>query len=230
MAVGSNLHSNPRNQLWMSDVLRHQEAGAGCGNHSIQSAFFGLLCIHFRIIFGWNVTFLYFGILIVIAAVIFTVFRCPMYEAILAAFMILTIIAGEITHIFAYIPGAANTYLLYSIAAFICFSIFFEKIGIIGDIINIIIALVGRFSGGASRLRRMILSLRSASRPEHLCMRTSMEPIWKSMRSFQETGSAVLPARSAMPMRLRGIRKTTKTASFYFIPPFGSGVFLPGRW
>lgn len=93
--------------------------------------------------------FLYFGILILIVAAIFTVFRRPMYEAILAAFVILTIIAGKITHIFTYMSGAANTYLLYTIAAFICFSIFFEKTGIISDMINIIIALVGRFSGGA---------------------------------------------------------------------------------
>lgn len=93
--------------------------------------------------------FLYFGILILMVAIGFAVFRRPMYEVILAAFVIMTIITGNITRIFTYMSGAANTYLLYTIAAFICFSIFFEKTGIISDMLNIIIALVGRFSGGA---------------------------------------------------------------------------------
>lgn len=93
--------------------------------------------------------FLYFAFLILIVAIGFTVFRRPMYEVIFGAFVLLTVFTGKITSIFTYMTGAANTYLLYTIAAFICFSIFFEKTDIISDMIHIIIALVGRFSGGA---------------------------------------------------------------------------------
>lgn len=93
--------------------------------------------------------FLYFGLLILIVMIGFAVFRRPMYEVILASFVILTAITGNIAHILTYMFSAANTYLLYTIAAFICFSIYFERTGIIGDMINIIVALVGRFSGGA---------------------------------------------------------------------------------
>lgn len=93
--------------------------------------------------------FLYFGILILLVVIGFAVFKRPMYEVILASFLILTIITGRITNLFTYLSAAANTYLLYTIAAFICFSIFFEKTGIIQDLIHIITALVGRFSGGA---------------------------------------------------------------------------------
>jgi len=84
-----------------------------------------------------------------IVAIGFAVFRRPMYEVILAAFVILTLTTGRIAYIHTYMFNAANTYLLYTIAAFICFSLFFEKTGIINDMINIIVALVGRFSGGA---------------------------------------------------------------------------------
>ncbi len=93
--------------------------------------------------------FLYFGLLILLVAIGFAVFRRPMYEVIFAAFVIMVVITGNLRHMFTYMSGAANTYLLYTIAAFICFSIFFEKTGIISDMLNIIIALVGRFSGGA---------------------------------------------------------------------------------
>lgn len=92
--------------------------------------------------------FLYFGLLILIVMIGFAVFRRPMYEVILASFVILTAITGNIAHILTYMFSAANTYLLYTIAAFICFSIYFERTGIISDMINIIVALVGRFSGG----------------------------------------------------------------------------------
>ena len=91
--------------------------------------------------------FFYFGILILIVMIGFTVFRRPMYEVIPAAFLLLTIVTGSLPHIFRYISAAANTYLLYTIAAFICFSVIFEKTGVIRDLINIIMAAVGRFSG-----------------------------------------------------------------------------------
>lgn len=93
--------------------------------------------------------FLYFGILIAIVVIGFTLFKRPMYEVVFTAFILLTFITGKVTSIFTYITTAANTYLLFTIAAFICFSIVFEKTGIIGDLIDIVIAVVGRFSGGA---------------------------------------------------------------------------------
>lgn len=93
--------------------------------------------------------FMYFGILIVLVAIGFAVLRRPMYEVILGAFLLLTIFTGQFSHVITYMLSAANTYLLYTIAAFIGFSLVFDKTGIISDMINIIIAVVGRFSGGA---------------------------------------------------------------------------------
>ena len=44
--------------------------------------------------------FLYFGILILLVVIGFAVFKRPMYEVILASFLILTIITGRITNLF----------------------------------------------------------------------------------------------------------------------------------
>lgn len=72
-----------------------------------------------------------------------------MYEAVATGFVLMCIITGKLSGIGTYLLGAANTYLLFSIAAFIAFSLVLERSGIISDMINIIIAIVGRFSGGA---------------------------------------------------------------------------------
>lgn len=92
---------------------------------------------------------LYFPILIAMVAIGFAVLKRPMYEVIMASFVLLVLFAGKVTSIGTYLFNAANTYLLYTIAAFIVFSLVFDKTRIIEDLINIIVALVGRFSGGA---------------------------------------------------------------------------------
>ncbi len=93
--------------------------------------------------------FVYFAALIALVVFGFVALRRPMYEVILAAFVILAIATGNLLHIPAYLAQAANTYSLYTITAFMCFSLVFEKTGIVTDMLNIIISLVGRFSGGA---------------------------------------------------------------------------------
>ena len=93
--------------------------------------------------------FVYFAALIALVVFGFVALRRPMYEVILAAFVILAIATGNLLNIPTYLAHAANTYSLYTITAFMCFSLVFEKTGIVTDMLNIIISLVGRFSGGA---------------------------------------------------------------------------------
>lgn len=94
-------------------------------------------------------SWMYFAVLIVLVLIGFAVFRRPMYEVIFLSFVLMVIFTGNIANIGTYLVNAANTYLLYTIAAFIAFSLIFDKTGIIEDMINIIVAIVGRFSGGA---------------------------------------------------------------------------------
>lgn len=92
---------------------------------------------------------LYICLLVVYVMVMFVFFKRPMYEAVSTAFILLCLISGRITSIGTYLLHAANTYLLFTIAAFIAFSLIFEKTGVINDLINIIVSIVGRFTGGA---------------------------------------------------------------------------------
>ncbi len=92
---------------------------------------------------------IYLGILIGTVIIVFCLLKRPMYEAILAGFLLVVVITGNIANIGGYLLRAANSHLLYTIAAFIVFGSVFEKSGIINDMIDIIVALVGRFSGGA---------------------------------------------------------------------------------
>lgn len=91
----------------------------------------------------------YICLLVGYVLIMFVFFRRPMYEAVFTAFLILCLIAGQISNLGTYMLAAANTYLLFTIAAFVSFSLIFEKTGVINDLINIIISLVGRFTGGA---------------------------------------------------------------------------------
>lgn len=91
----------------------------------------------------------YICLLVIYIIIMFVFLKRPMYEAVGTAFIFLCIITGNITNIGTYLLNAANTYLLFTIAAFIAFSLIFEKTGLINDLVNIIIAVVGRFTGGA---------------------------------------------------------------------------------
>ena len=92
---------------------------------------------------------LYFGLMIGIIIVCFVAFKRPMYEVMAIAFFTMTIILGRLGNIGTYFKSACNFSGMFMIAAFIIFGAIFERSGIIGDMIDIIVALVGRFSGGA---------------------------------------------------------------------------------
>lgn len=92
---------------------------------------------------------MYFVILIAFVAFGFAVSRRPMYEVLLASVVFMVLITGNFSNIGVYLVKGANSYLLYTIAAFIAFALVLEKTGVISDMINVIVAIVGKVSGGA---------------------------------------------------------------------------------
>lgn len=92
---------------------------------------------------------MYFVVLIVFVALGFAVAKRPMYEVLIASFVFMVLITGNIANIWTYIVNGASSYLLYTIAAFIAFALVLEKTGVISDLINIVVAIVGKVSGGA---------------------------------------------------------------------------------
>jgi len=93
--------------------------------------------------------FMFLLLLIAIIVIFFAAFKRPMYEGVLIAFLVVAVISGNGLSIGTYLWSAINNYLLYTVVAFLAFSIVVEKTGLINDFINVIISLVGRFSGGA---------------------------------------------------------------------------------
>lgn len=92
---------------------------------------------------------LYFGVLIGMVVILFIFGKRPMYEVMFAAFLVLCLLTGNAEHTGDYWMRASESYLPFTLTGFVVFAVVFEKTGIIQDLINIIVALVGKFHGGA---------------------------------------------------------------------------------
>lgn len=92
---------------------------------------------------------LYLGMVLLVVSGMFILLKRPMYEAMFAAFLALLIVSGNIGKLGYYLLDTSKNYLLYTMMAFMMFGVIVEKSGIINDLLEIIVSIVGRFSGGA---------------------------------------------------------------------------------
>lgn len=92
---------------------------------------------------------LYLLLVVVIVVILFVVFRRPMYEVITLTTLILVVVTGRLSSLGTYVYSAAKYYIPYTIIAFTAFSTILNDTGVVTDFVDLIIALVGRFSGGA---------------------------------------------------------------------------------
>lgn len=92
---------------------------------------------------------LYLGLVVSVVIVCFIVLKRPMYEAMFFSFLALLIVSGHAGDLGHYLLLTSKSYLLFTMMAFMVFGVLVERSGIISDLLNIIVALVGRFSGGA---------------------------------------------------------------------------------
>lgn len=95
------------------------------------------------------VTFLYLGVMLAVIVIWFMVFKRPVYEAVLLSFLILLTITGTWGNVGAYIQEGMQTSLLYSMLAFVAMSLVLTETKILDSCIAIILALLGRVTGGA---------------------------------------------------------------------------------
>lgn len=92
---------------------------------------------------------IYFSAIIALVIVLFIFVRRPMYEVMFCIFILFCLVTGNIGNIGHYWVSASKSYLPFTLTGFVIFAVIFERTGIIRDLINIIVALVGRFHGGA---------------------------------------------------------------------------------
>ena len=92
---------------------------------------------------------LYLGLALFVVIFMFIVLKRPMYEAMLLSFLALLIVSGHMGDLGHYLLQTSRGYLLFTMMAFMVFGVIVERSGIIVDLLDIIVALVGKFSGGA---------------------------------------------------------------------------------
>ena len=92
---------------------------------------------------------LYLGVVFVVAIIGFSVLKRPLYECMLAAFIVLVAITGTWSKVGSYIWDALQEPSLYVIFVFVISASLLSKTTIIDDCIAIILSVFGRFRGGA---------------------------------------------------------------------------------
>ena len=92
---------------------------------------------------------LYLGLVLFVVILFFIILKRPMYEAMFLSFLALVIATGRISSLGTYLQQTMSSYLLFTMMAFMVFGVIVERSGIITDLLDIIVALVGKFSGGA---------------------------------------------------------------------------------
>lgn len=95
------------------------------------------------------IEFLYLAVVFAVAIICFTVLKRPLYECMLAAFIVLLCVTGTWANVGTYIWDAMTESSLYVIIVFVVSASLLAKTSVIDDCIAIILAVFGRFRGGA---------------------------------------------------------------------------------
>lgn len=159
----------------------------------------------------------YLAIMLAVVVVWFLLLKRPVYEAVLISFIILLTITKTWGSVGKYIDTGLKTSLLYSMTAFVAMSIILTKTKVIDGAIAIILALLGRVTGGAgyvSVIASSFMGALSGSGPGNV----------------MATGSITIPAmkRSGFPAELAANIESNSSYLGNMIPPSGNIVAALG--
>lgn len=91
----------------------------------------------------------YLLILLAVITVVFVLIKRPIYEAMLAGYIVLIAVTGQWSNFFKYIQQTSTNTLFYAIVAFLTAAQVFGYTKIIDKVITIILSIFGRLRGGA---------------------------------------------------------------------------------
>ena len=153
---------------------------------------------------------IYILIMLVIIGVVFVVFKRPIYEAMFITYVALLLITGHIDRIFTYMWITSTNTLFYAIVAFLCVAQVFSSTKVIDAVIGTILAIFGRFRGGAA-----IVSLVGSTFVATLT--------GSGAGNVAATGVFTIPAmkRSGMPAHLAANIEAATSTLGNQIPPSG---------
>ena len=159
----------------------------------------------------------YLGIMLIVIVIWFLLLKRPVYEAVLVSFIVLLTITGSWGNIGSYIETGLSTSLLYSMTAFCAMSLILTRTKIIDGAIAVILALLGRVTGGAgyvSVVASAFMGALSGSGPGNV----------------MATGAITIPAmkRSGFPAELAANIESNASYLGNMIPPSGNIVAALG--
>ncbi|MBH9968215.1 TRAP transporter large permease subunit [Rossellomorea oryzaecorticis] len=99
--------------------------------------------------FGIPAAIFYLLALIAFVAVLFVLFKRPMYEVMTLAFIFIVVISGAYELAWQSLLFPSTSSLFYAIFAFMVVAIIFDSTKVVNSIIKLMLSIVGRFRGGA---------------------------------------------------------------------------------
>ena len=162
---------------------------------------------------------IYLGLMLLIIVFCFLVLKRPVYEAVLVSFVVLVAVTGKWGSIGKYINDAISTSLIYSMVAFMGMSVLMTKTKIVDSCIGIILALIGRITGGAGYtavIASSFMGSLSGSGPGNV----------------MATGAITIPAmkRSGVPAELAANIESNASYLGNLIPPSSNVVAALGAF
>ena len=88
--------------------------------------------------------------LLAVICVTFLLLKRPIYECMFYGYVLMIILTGEFKNFFSYIGKTSTDTLFYAIIAFLVLAKILDATHAIDSVVNIIVALLGRFRGGAA--------------------------------------------------------------------------------
>ncbi len=99
--------------------------------------------------FGIPSAILYLIALIVFVVILFVWLKRPMYEVMTLSFVFIVIITGSFDLFWESLLYPSTSSLFYAIFAFMAVAVIFDATKVVNNIIHLMLAVVGRFKGGA---------------------------------------------------------------------------------
>ncbi len=161
----------------------------------------------------------YLGVMLLVIIVWFSLFKRPVYEAVLLSFVVLLFVTGTYANLLEYIDVALSTSLLYSMVAFVAMSVILTKTKVVDGCISIILSLIGRLTGGAGYtaiISSAFMGALSGSGPGNV----------------MATGAITIPAmkRSGFPAELAANIESNASYMGNMIPPSSNIVAALGAF
>ncbi len=88
--------------------------------------------------------------LLAVICVTFLLFKRPIYECMFYGYVLMVIMTGEYKNFFYYIGKTSTDTLFYAIIAFLVLAKILDATHAIDSVVNVIVAVLGRFRGGAA--------------------------------------------------------------------------------